>query len=117
MYDVAIIGAGVVGSMIARELTKYRLEVCLAESRNDVAMGQSKANSAIVHAGYDAMTGTLKAKLNVRGSEMMAKVTSELGVKYRNNGALIKANGLVQIYATLNANTTVDIYAFYLVGN
>lgn len=89
MYDVAIIGAGVVGSMIARELTKYRLEVCLAESRNDVAMGQSKANSAIVHAGYDAMTGTLKAKLNVRGSEMMAKVTSELGVKYRNNGALI----------------------------
>ena len=89
MYDVAIIGAGVVGSMICRELMRYRLDVCLIERGNDVAVGQSKANSAIVHAGYDAMTGTLKAKLNVRGSEMMANVASELGVKYKNNGALI----------------------------
>ena len=89
MYDVVIIGAGVVGSMICRELKKYRLDVCLVERGSDVAVGQSKANSAIVHAGYDALTGTLKAKLNVRGSEIMAKITSELGVKYKNNGALI----------------------------
>lgn len=89
MYDVAIIGAGVVGAMICRELKKYRLDVCLIERENDVAMGQSKANSSIVHAGYDALTGTLKAKLNVRGSEIMEKVAGELGVKYKNNGALI----------------------------
>ena len=89
MYDVVIIGAGVVGSMICRELKRYDLDVCLVERGGDVASGQSKANSAIVHAGYDALPGTLKAKLNVRGSELMRQVTTDLGVKYKNNGALI----------------------------
>ena len=89
MFDVAIIGAGVVGSMCARELSRYELNVCIIEKENDVAMGASKANSAIVHAGFDAKEGSLKARLNVRGSEMMEKVTSELGVKYKNNGSLV----------------------------
>jgi len=88
-YDVAIIGAGVVGGMIARELSRYELSVCILEKENDVAMGATKANSAIVHAGYDAKEGTLKAKLNVKGSQMMQGVCRELGVKYQNNGSLV----------------------------
>lgn len=89
MYDVVIIGAGIVGAMVARELMKYQLRVCVVEKENDVAMGATKANSAIVHAGFDAKPGTLKAKLNVRGSEMMQKIAAELGVKYENNGSLV----------------------------
>ena len=89
MFDVAIIGAGVVGGMIAKELAKYDLSICIIEKENDVAMGASKANSGIVHAGFDAKVGTLKAKLNVKGSKMMKEVCSLLGVKYKNNGSLV----------------------------
>lgn len=89
MYDVAIIGAGVVGGMIARTLSAYDLKICILEKANDVAMGATKANSAIVHAGFDAKEGSLKAKLNVQGSKMMKKVAEELGVKYKNNGSLV----------------------------
>ena len=89
MYDIAIIGAGIVGAMTARELTKYNVSVCVLEKENDVALGATKANSAIVHAGFDAKPNSLKARLNVRGSEMMPKVTRELGVKYKNNGSLV----------------------------
>ena len=88
LYDTAIIGAGVVGSMIARELSRYDLKVCVLEKQNDAACGATKANSAIVHAGFDAKPGTLKAKLNVLGSELMEQTAKELGVKYKNNGAL-----------------------------
>ncbi len=90
-YDIAIIGAGVVGGMVARTLAKYDLKVCILEKENDVAMGATKANSAIVHAGFDAKEGSLKAKLNVRGSELMPEVTKELGVKYKNNESLVVA--------------------------
>lgn len=89
MYDVVIIGAGVVGGMIARTLSAYDLKIALVEKENDVAMGATKANSAIVHAGFDAKEGSLKAKLNVEGSKMMKQVTKELGVKYKNNGSLV----------------------------
>lgn len=89
MYDAIIIGAGVVGAMTARELSKYNLKICVVDKENDVAMGATKANSAIVHAGFDAKPGTLKAKLNVKGSEMMKQVTDELGVSYQNNGSLV----------------------------
>lgn len=89
MYDVVIIGAGIVGAMTARELTKYRLKVLVVEKANDVATGATKANSAIVHAGFDAKPGTLKARLNVRGSELMGKIAAELGVKYTKNGSLV----------------------------
>ena len=74
MYDVAIIGGGVIGGMIARKLSEYELKICIIEKENDVAEGATKANSAIVHAGFDAECGTLKAKLNVLGSKMMAKI-------------------------------------------
>ena len=88
MYDVVIIGAGIVGGMTARALSKYNLSICILEKENDVAMGATKANSAIVHAGFDAKEGSLKAKLNVRGVEIMPTVCRELGVKYQNNGYL-----------------------------
>ena len=88
-FDVAIIGAGVVGGLIARELMRYELKVCLLEKEYDVAMGATRANSGIVHAGFDAEVGSLKAKLNVAGSKIMKQVTDELGVKYKNNGSLV----------------------------
>ena len=89
MYDVTVIGAGVVGGLVARSLSKYKLKICILESENDVAMGATKANSAIVHAGFDAKEGSLKAKLNVQGNRMMEAVCKELGVKYINNGSLV----------------------------
>lgn len=89
MFDFAIIGAGVIGGMVARELTKYTTSVCILERGADVALGATRANSAIVHAGFDAYPGSLKARMNVRGSKMMAAVCSELGVKYKNNGSLV----------------------------
>ncbi len=89
MYDVTVIGAGVVGGLVARTLSKYKLKICILVSENDVAMGASKANSAIVHAGFDAKAGSLKAKLNVRGNQLMENVCKELGVKYKKNGSLV----------------------------
>ena len=89
MYDVAVIGGGVTGGMIARKLSEYNLKTVILEKENDVVTGATKANSAIVHAGFDAKEGSLKAKLNVKGSEMMEKVASELGVKYKRNGSLV----------------------------
>ena len=89
MFDCVVIGAGVVGGLVSRELTRYNLSVCILEKESDVAMGATRANSAIVHAGFDAKEGTLKAKLNVLGSEMMEDVCRELGVKYKRNGSIV----------------------------
>ncbi|AQM59756.1 NAD(P)/FAD-dependent oxidoreductase [Clostridium baratii] len=91
MYDVAIIGAGVIGASIFRELTKYDLKVTVLEKENDVSMGTSKANSAIVHAGYDPKVGTLMAKYNVKGNEMFEDLCKELSVPFKRNGSLIIA--------------------------
>ena len=89
MRDAVIIGAGVVGGLIARELSGYKLDITILDRESDVAMGATRANSAIVHAGFDAKPGTLKARFNVRGSQMMESVCRELGVKYKNNGSLV----------------------------
>ena len=89
MFDVVVIGAGVVGGLVARELSRYELSVAIVEKCADVALGATRANSAIVHAGFDAKEGSLKAKLNVEGSEMMEEVARELGVKYKRNGSLV----------------------------
>lgn len=94
MYDVAIIGAGVAGGMLARTLAAYNLEICILEKEQDVAMGSTRANSGIVHAGYDAEEGSLKAKLNVRGSRMMERVTGELGVPYRKTALWLSVSGM-----------------------
>ena len=89
MYDVAIIGAGVIGSAIARELSRYQANICVIEKEEDVCNGTSKANSAIIHAGFDAKPGSLKAKLNVRGNELMDDLSKELDIPFKRNGSLV----------------------------
>ncbi len=89
MYDVAIVGAGVIGASIFRELTKYNLKVVILEKEKDVAMGTTRANSAIIHAGYDPEQGTLMAKYNVWGSELFEGLCKELSVPYKRNGSLV----------------------------
>ena len=89
MYDVLIIGAGVSGASVARELSKYQAKVCVVERFEDVCCGTSKANSAIVHAGYDAQSGTLMARLDVEGSYMIPQLARDLDFPYRNNGSLV----------------------------
>ena len=88
MYDVIIIGAGVVGCSVARELSKYNAKILVIEKNEDVCSGTSKANSAIVHSGYDAPNGSLKAKFNVRGNRMMEAVCRELDVPFKRIGSL-----------------------------
>ena len=90
-YDVVVIGAGVVGALISLELSKKDIRVAMLDKCNDVAMGTTKANSAIVHGGFDAANGTLKAKLNVRGTALMPQLCADLAVPYRNNGSLVLA--------------------------
>lgn len=89
MYDVIIIGAGVSGAATARELSRYKVRVCVLEKEEDVCCGTSKANSAIVHAGYDAAPGSLMAKLNVRGNEMMEELAKELDFPFKRTGSLV----------------------------
>ena len=91
IYDVAIIGAGIVGSSIARELSRYKLNVCILEKADDVSTGTSKANSGIVHGGYDPEPGTLMAHLNVEGSKLFVKWAQELHIDYKNIGSLVVA--------------------------
>ncbi|MDD6038771.1 MAG: NAD(P)/FAD-dependent oxidoreductase [bacterium] len=89
MYDVVIIGAGVTGSASARELARYKLNVCVIDKEEDVCAGTSKANSAIVHSGIDCTPGTLMAELNVKGNEMMEPLSKELDFSFKRNGSLI----------------------------
>jgi len=103
MYDVAVIGGGVIGGLILRKLTEYKLNVCLLEKSSDVAMGQSRANSGIVHAGFDAPNGSLKAKYNVLGNKMMESIAKELGVEYKNNGSLVVA------FSDMELNTLLEL--------
>ena len=89
MYDVVIIGAGVTGSASARELSRYKLNICVVDKEEDVCAGTSKANSAIVHSGIDCTPGTLMAELNVKGNEMMEPLSKELDFSFKRNGSLI----------------------------
>ena len=88
-YDVIIIGAGVTGTAIARELSRYQCRVCVLEREEDVCCGTSKANSAIIHAGYDAEPGSWKARLNVRGNEMIESLSKELDFPFKRDGSLV----------------------------
>lgn len=88
-YNVIIIGAGVIGAAIARELSRYQASVCVLEREEDVCCGTSKANSAIIHAGYDAKPGTLKAKLNVRGNQLVGELAEKLDFPFKRNGSLV----------------------------
>lgn len=89
MYDVIIIGAGVSGSAVARELSRYKVNACVLEKEEDVCCGTSKANSAIIHAGYDAAEGSLMAKLNVEGNQIMPELSKELDIPFEQCGSLV----------------------------
>ena len=91
LFDIGIIGAGAVGSLVARELARYELKICLVEKGNDAACGATKANSAIIHGGFDPIPGTLKAAMNARGVTLMEKTAKELNVPYIKNGSLVTA--------------------------
>ncbi len=103
-FDVAVIGCGVVGAAVARQLAKYRLSVCVLEKENDVAVGTTKANSAIIHAGYDPRPGTLMARLNVRGVELVKELAPKLHFPYQPIGSLILA------FSEENMNTVQVLY-------
>ena len=110
MFDIIIIGAGVSGSAIARELSRYEAKILVLDKEEDVCCGTSKANSAIVHAGFDAAPGTWKAKLNVEGSRMMPALAEELDFHFEQCGSLVLCMseedrpGLVKLYEKGIAN-------------
>jgi len=96
-YDVIIIGAGVVGGMIARTLSKYKISILVIEKESDVCMGTSSANTAIVHAGYDPLPGTLKAELNVRGNRMWDTLAGELNIPFKRTGDYVIASNMDEL--------------------
>ncbi len=118
MKDVIIIGGGVIGCGIARELARYQADVLLLERGNDVSVGTSKANSGIVHGGYDAKPGTLKAKYNVMGNAMFDELSRELDFPFRRNGSIVlcfdesQIGGLDEL---LNRGITNGVKGMYIV--
>ncbi len=91
MFDVAIIGGGVIGCATAYKLSKYKLNVCVLEKENDIAMGATRANSAIIHAGFDPEPNTKMARLNVKGCADAPEICKKLSVHYKNVGSLVLA--------------------------
>ena len=91
MYDVVIVGAGVVGCSVAAYLSRYQMKLAVLEKENDVSMGSTRANSAIVHAGYDPLPGTLMAKYNVRGSQLYPELCEKLSVPFQQIGSFVLA--------------------------
>ena len=91
MYDIAVVGGGIIGAACAYTLSKYKLKIAVLEKKNDVCCGTTKANSAIIHAGYDPHPGTKMARLNVRGSEMAEGICKKLDVPYERIGSLVVA--------------------------
>ncbi len=91
MYDILIIGAGICGAFLARDLSRYELRVALADRADDIACGATMANSAIIHSGHDPKPGTLKARFNLEGSRMYEGICRELGTAFRRCGAFVAA--------------------------
>ena len=111
IFDVVIAGGGVIGGMIARELTKYKLSVCILERANDVACGASKANSGIVHGGYDPEPDTLKAKLNTVGVEKLFETAAMLHAPIIRNGSMVCA------FSEEEDKTVLELYARGQINN
>ncbi|MBR2549739.1 MAG: NAD(P)/FAD-dependent oxidoreductase [Clostridiales bacterium] len=114
-YDIIIIGAGVTGCAIARELSKYEASVLVLEKDEDICCGTSKANSGIIHAGYDAKPGSLKAKMNIRGNELMGSLAHELDIPFKRIGSLVvctddsQREGIEELYNRGIANGVPDM--------
>ncbi|MFR3926076.1 MAG: FAD-dependent oxidoreductase, partial [Collinsella sp.] len=85
-FDIAIVGAGITGCAIARQLARFDLSICVVEAANDIALGASKANGGLVHAGYDPAPGTVKAQVNARGCELYGTWAQELGFLFCRTG-------------------------------
>ena len=117
-YDILIIGGGVVGSMIARWLSRYELRLLLIEKEADLCMGSSAANTAIIHAGYDPVPGSLKATLNVRGNAMYDQLSAELGFAFERPGDMVVAVGeeewpnLLALHEFGKQNAVPDMHLF-----
>ncbi|HRU38300.1 MAG TPA: FAD-dependent oxidoreductase, partial [Candidatus Goldiibacteriota bacterium] len=92
-YDVIIIGSGIVGSLIARYLSRYDLSILVIEKETDVGMCPSSANSAIIHSGTDPKPGSLKAKLNAEGNKIWHALAPELGIRFKKTGSYVMAVG------------------------
>lgn len=88
-FDIAIVGAGITGCAIARQLARYDLSICVVEAANDIALGASKANGGLVHAGYDPAPGTVKAQVNARGCELYGAWAQELGFLFHRTGSMV----------------------------
>ena len=88
-FDIAIVGAGITGCAIARQLARFDLSICVVEAANDIALGASKANGGLVHAGYDPAPGTVKARVNARGCELYDTWAQELGFLFRRTGSMV----------------------------
>ena len=97
MYDVIIIGAGVIGCSVARELSKYERKILVVDKASDICEGTSKANSGIIHAGFDAKPGSLKAKFNIIGNQMMEELSKQLDFPFQRNGSLVLGLSLIHI--------------------
>ncbi|HHT19841.1 MAG TPA: NAD(P)/FAD-dependent oxidoreductase [Tissierellia bacterium] len=114
--DILIIGAGIIGASIARECSKYQLDVIVLDKNNEAAQETSKANSGIVHAGYDPLPGTLKAKLNKRGSELYRELHQVIDIPYEPIGSLVLARNedeklvLNHLYLTGLENGVTDLH-------
>ena len=114
-YEVMIIGVGVSGAAIARELSRYQVKCCVLEKEEDVCCGTSKANSAIIHAGYDAANGSMMAKMNVEGNAMMEALSKELDFPFQRNGSFVLCfseedmPGLQKLYENGVANGVPDL--------
>ncbi len=115
MKDIVIIGGGVIGCAIARELSRYKANILVLERGNDISVGTSKANSGIVHGGYDAKPGTLKAKYNVLGNRMFDSLAKELDFPFKRNGSLVlcfdksQESGITELYNRGIANGVQDL--------
>lgn len=88
-FDIAIVGAGITGCAIARQLARFDLSICVVEAANDIALGASKANGGLVHAGYDPTPGTVKAQVNARGCELYGTWAQELGFLFCRTGSMV----------------------------
>ena len=88
-FDIAIVGAGITGCAIARQLARFELSICVVEAANDIALGASKANGGLVHAGYDPAPGTVKAQVNARGCELYGAWAQELGFLFCRTGSMV----------------------------
>lgn len=104
MYDVAIIGSGIVGAACAYRLSRFNLKTVVIEKNNDVCCGTTKANSAIIHAGYDPKPNTLMARLNVEGSKMTQEICEKLAIPYKQIGSLVAA------FSEEEAKTIEELY-------